>query len=49
MLAGIAILFNTIIPVYLSREIWLPIDLISSCILFYIGNKHRKDFYVSKA
>jgi hypothetical protein len=25
--AGTALLFNPIIPVYLNREIWLPIDL----------------------
>jgi hypothetical protein len=27
LLAGLALLFNPIVPVHLSREIWLPIDL----------------------
>jgi len=34
-LVGIAILFNPLIPVYLTREIWLPIDLVSAGLFFY--------------
>lgn len=26
---GIAILFNPIIPIYLSKDIWIPIDIIA--------------------
>jgi hypothetical protein len=33
----IALLFNPIIPVYLSRELWLPIDLVSAGTYFYSG------------
>lgn len=39
LLAGIAILFNPILPVYLSRELWLPIDIVSAVIFFFVGNK----------
>lgn len=42
-LVCIAILFNPLIPVYLSRETWLPIDLVSSGIFFYIGKLSNKE------
>lgn len=32
----IAILFNPIVPIYLTREIWIPIDIISG-VLFLFG------------
>ncbi|MDY0388017.1 MAG: hypothetical protein RBT65_12995 [Methanolobus sp.] len=35
VLACMAILFNPLIPVYLTREIWLPIDLLCAGLLFY--------------
>lgn len=35
VLASMAILFNPIIPVYLTREAWLPIDLLCGGLLFY--------------
>jgi hypothetical protein len=28
-------LFNPIVPIYLSREAWLPIDLIVACIYLF--------------
>lgn len=31
----IIILFNPIVPIYLSREAWLPIDLIVACIYLF--------------
>jgi len=43
VLACIAILFNPLIPVYLSREAWFPIDLVSSGIFFYIGKLSSKE------
>ncbi|MBP9781079.1 hypothetical protein KBC89_00295 [Candidatus Woesebacteria bacterium] len=36
VLTGLALLFNPVIPVYLSREFWLPIDLVSAGIFFYL-------------
>ena len=38
----ILILYNPIIPVHLSREIWLPINFITSAIYFYSFFKIRK-------
>lgn len=37
ILALLAILFNPFIPVYLSRELWMPIDLISAGFFLYIA------------
>jgi len=34
---GIAFLFNPIYPVYLTREIWAPIDLISAVLFFRVA------------
>ena len=34
----VGILFNPIIPVYLSREVWLFIDLVCAGLFFYISN-----------
>ena len=31
----IAVLYNPIYPIYLSREIWLPINFISSGLIFW--------------
>lgn len=36
-MAVLAMLFNPFIPVYLSREVWLPIDLMSAGLFFYVG------------
>jgi uncharacterized membrane protein YobD (UPF0266 family) len=38
----ILIVFNPIFPIRLSREIWLPIDLITAAIYFYHYMKIRK-------
>lgn len=40
--SNILILFNPIIPIKLSREIWLPIDLITAAIYFFHYVKMRK-------
>jgi hypothetical protein len=32
---SIAVLFNPLIPVYLTREIWLPIDFIVAIFMFF--------------
>lgn len=42
VLVGLALLFNPLIPVYLSREAWLPIDLVSAGLLFYVGHHASK-------
>lgn len=44
----LAILFNPIIPVYLSREIWLPIDLASAGLFFITANSVEKHERTSK-
>ena len=31
----LAVLFNPVIPIYLSREIWLPIDIGTAAFLFF--------------
>lgn len=31
-MSGLAILFNPLIPIHLSREIWVPIDAISAVV-----------------
>lgn len=38
-MAIISILFNPIIPIYLSRETWLPIDFFGALVFFYVGSK----------
>jgi len=39
LMAGVAILFNPIIPVHLNREIWAPIDIITAVIFFFHWRK----------
>lgn len=39
---GIAILFNPIVPIHLSKEIWIPIDLILSIYFIYIQRNLKK-------
>lgn len=43
--SAIAVLFNPIFPIPLSREIWLPIDIIGSLLFgfsqFLIGDQHH--------
>lgn len=31
------LLFNPVIPIYLSREVWLVLDLFTACLFSYIG------------
>ena len=38
----ILIIFNPIFPIRLSKEMWLPIDLITAAIYFYFYTKFRK-------
>ena len=42
VMAVLAVLFNPLIPFYLSREAWLPIDLVSAFLLFYVGHHVSK-------
>lgn len=42
-LAVIALLFNPIIPVYLTKETWILIDLISAGLFFYLVVKKDHD------
>ncbi len=41
----IAILYNPIIPVYLSRSIWLPINFITAAIYFFYFYKINKKLH----
>jgi hypothetical protein len=38
-LVGIAVLYNPIFPIYLTRELWIVIDIVTAIILFYIAKK----------
>lgn len=40
VLAALAILFNPVVPVHLTREIWAPID-IAAAVLFVAHWRHR--------
>ena len=40
----IAILYNPIFPIHLSREMWLPINLITSGLYFWYYNQKKGDF-----
>ena len=39
---AVAILFNPIIPVYLTRQIWTPIDLVAGILYFIAGFSTKK-------
>lgn len=39
---GIAFLFNPIFPIYLSRQMWTPIDLLSAVLFFIAAYSKRK-------
>lgn len=45
LLTGIALFFNPVIPIYLAREGWLPIDLISAGLFFYARFLVKEDKY----
>ena len=38
-LVGIAVLYNPIFPIYLTRGIWIVIDIFTAIILFYLAKK----------
>ncbi len=40
----IAILYNPIFPIHLSREMWLPINFITSGLYFWYYNQRKEDF-----
>jgi len=35
----VALLFNPVIPIHLSREVWMPIDLITAVYMFIYSRK----------
>ena len=39
---AVAVLFNPIFPIYLTREIWLPIDLVCGLFFFLSPNYIKK-------
>lgn len=39
---AVAYLFNPIIPVYLTRQMWTPIDFLSA-IIFFVGSEAVKE------
>ena len=39
ILLGIAVLFNPLIPIHLSRTIWMPIDIITGGYFAYLAKK----------
>jgi hypothetical protein len=41
ILVAIALLFNPIIPVYLDKATWVPIDFIVSILFFYAAHSLR--------
>lgn len=40
--AFIALLFNPITPVHLTKELWVPIDLAVACVYFGYWRKNRR-------
>jgi hypothetical protein len=42
VMAVLAVLFNPFIPVYLSRETWLPIDIVGAITFLVVGGKLEK-------
>lgn len=40
----VAVLYNPIVPIYLSREIWMPIDLLTAILLLWsVRRDHIKN------
>jgi hypothetical protein len=37
-----AVVYNPIIPIYLPREIWMPIDLLMAVLLLWSANRDRR-------
>ena len=44
----IAILFNPLFPIHLTREIWQPIDVICALLFLFIGFLLRKELDIPK-
>ena len=40
----VAILYNPIFPIYLSKEMWLPINFITSGLYFWYYNQGKGEF-----
>jgi hypothetical protein len=38
-LVGLAVLYNPILPIYLTRSIWIVLDIITAAILIYLAKK----------
>ena len=38
-LVGIAVLYNPILPIYLTRNIWIFLDIVTAIILIYLAKK----------
>jgi hypothetical protein len=43
LMSGVAILFNPFLPIYLDREIWAPIDVITAAIFLIHWRKSGKN------
>ena len=41
---AIIILYNPIFPIYLSKEMWVPLNLITAGIYFWYYNQRKSDF-----
>jgi hypothetical protein len=41
----IAILFNPIVPIHLSREIWQPINIVCACVFFVLAFAIKKPLH----
>lgn len=39
LLGFTAVVYNPIIPIYLSREVWMPIDLLTAVLLLWSANR----------
>ena len=37
---GLALLFNPVLPVYLDREFWIPIDVVAACLFGWMSLKN---------
>lgn len=43
ILLGITVLFNPFIPIHLSRDTWMPIDIITGSYFVFLGKKQREE------
>jgi hypothetical protein len=42
LFGAIAVLFNPLLPVYLTRELWFPIDIATAILLFWSVFRDRR-------